>query len=193
MIRDLIAGMEMDYVLFEYVDWAGLTQLANQARRVAVPGGAGAHGYRADRCRPLPQTRSCERWRMQDLYELNAKLLPLPAADEWFQTLPQHKVAVSLGTDTHDDLDSIRQMGELYAFAQRRGLAVKLLAPRCARKAGARGTAGVGGSGSVRTHPAKGWAVHRPGNGTPFRRDRPRPWRTGFGWIRTRPEAGRAR
>jgi hypothetical protein len=139
--RSLLATLEMDYVLFEYVDWAGLTQLANQARRWPCPVGL-AHTQVE---RQMPNTPAEQVVRTlanaRIFYELNAKFLPLSQTDRWFQILPQHRVMVSLGTDTHDDLASIRDMAELHAFAERRGLGDRLLQLKLREEALAAGPA----------------------------------------------------
>lgn len=130
VIRSALSGI--DYVLFEFVDWAGLTTLANQARRWPCPIGL-AH---TDVTRAFPNTsldqivRTMANARI--FYEVNAKLLPLEHHDRWFSVLPLHRVAITLGTDTHDDLDSIAQLETLYRFVAARGLAQRLLTPRVA-------------------------------------------------------------
>lgn len=128
-IRELIATLEMDYILFEYVDWAGLTQLAHQARRWPCPIGL-AH-TQVDRQMPATSHDQIVRTmaNARIFFEINAKFLPLSMADRWFQILPHHRVSITMGTDTHDDLASIRQIADLYDFVQRRGLAEKLLQP----------------------------------------------------------------
>lgn len=104
-IRALLDGV--DYVLFEYVDWAGLTQLANQARRWPCPVVL-AH---TDVALQYPNTSMDQVVRTlanaRIVYELSAKLMPLANQDRWFKTLPNHRVTVAIGTDTHDDLSVI--------------------------------------------------------------------------------------
>lgn len=125
VIRTMLAGV--DYVLFENVDWAGLTQLANQSRRFPCPIGL------AHTCVPqqMPTTsldqvvRTLANARI--FYEINTKLLPLAERDPWFEVLARHRVSVSLGTDTHDDLAVIRTLPELAAYAERRGLGERML------------------------------------------------------------------
>lgn len=128
VIRRSIEGV--DYVLFEFIDWAGLTLLANQARRWPCPVGL-AH---TDVTHSFPNTpieqvvRTMANARI--FYEVNAKLLPLEQHEPWFSLLPKHRVAITLGTDTHDDLDSILLLRDLCSFVERRGLDGKLLQPR---------------------------------------------------------------
>lgn len=124
-IRGMLAGF--DYVLFEQVDWPGLTQLANQARRWPCPIGL-AH---TDVPRQFPNTsldqvvRTMANARL--FYEVNAKYLSLSNGDRWFSILPKHRVHVSLGTDTHDDLECVQQLGPLVEFVRRRGLFEQLI------------------------------------------------------------------
>lgn len=127
-IRGMIDGI--DYVLFEYVDWAGLTQLANQARRWPCPIGL-AH---TDVTVQFPNTSMDQVVRTMAnariFYEINSKSLPLANLDRWFAVLPKHRVLVSLGTDTHDDLDCIADVKSLYTFVEKKGLTDKLFAPK---------------------------------------------------------------
>lgn len=125
LIRTLIAGM--DYVLFEYLDWAALTQLANQARRWPCPVGL-AH---TNVSTSFPNTSMDQVVRTlanaRIFYEINTKALPLAESDPWFALLPQHRVFVTLGTDTHDDLSVLDTLRELADYAERRGLSEKML------------------------------------------------------------------
>lgn len=127
VIRPLLDGV--DYVLFEYVDWAGLTQLANQARRWPCPIGLAHASVNSQ----FPATshdqvvRTLANARM--FYEISSKFLPLAEDDAWFATLPQHRVQVALGTDTHDDLSCIADLPALYGYAIRRGLGNKFIDP----------------------------------------------------------------
>lgn len=119
-MRSLLDGI--DYVLFECVDWAGLTVLANQARRFPCPIGL-AHTNVA---RQMPNTpfeqvvRTLANARI--FFEINTKALPLSDRDPWFAALAKHRVRVSLGTDTHDEIAAIHSLRVLRAFAQRAGL-----------------------------------------------------------------------
>jgi len=126
--RTLLNGV--DYVLFEYVDWAGLTQLANQARRWPCPVGLS----RTDVARQFPNTSMDQVVRTMAnariFYEANVCFLPLSNHDQWFNILPNHRVAVTIGTDTHDDLDCVGQVAELVKFLEQRGLSEKYLMPR---------------------------------------------------------------
>lgn len=124
-IRTMLTGV--DYVLFENVDWAGLTQLANQSRRFPCPIGL-AHTRVAEQ---MPSTsldqvvRTLANARI--FFEINTRHMPLSERDPWYAILPQHRVSVSLGTDTHDDLAVVRTLPELAAYAERRGLGERML------------------------------------------------------------------
>jgi histidinol phosphatase-like PHP family hydrolase len=126
-IRNMLDGI--DYVLFDYSDWAGLTTLANQARRWPCPVGL-AHTVIADQ---FPTTsldqvvRTLANARM--FYEISSKFLPLDEDNRWFNILPDHRVRVTIGTDTHDDLSVLRDLPRLHEYALRRGLGEKLLVP----------------------------------------------------------------
>lgn len=126
-VRAMLDGI--DYVLFEFVDWAGLTQLANQARRWPCPVVL-AH---TDVSLQFPNTsldqvvRTLANARI--VYELSAKLMPLANQDRWFHVLPNHRVYVAIGTDTHDDLNCLNDLPELHAFVRKHGLAEKLFVP----------------------------------------------------------------
>jgi len=128
VIRTLLNGI--DYVLFEHIDWAGLTQLANQARRWPCPVGL-SH---TDVTRQFPNTSMDQVVRTMAnariFYEMNTCMLPLTNHDRWFGTLPNHRVAVSLGTDTHDDLRCIRQVSDVVHYAEQHGLTEKFLLPK---------------------------------------------------------------
>jgi len=126
-IREMLSGI--DYVLFEYTDWAGLTTLANQARRWPCSVGL-AH---AAVTKQFPTTSMDQVVRTlansRIFYEINSKFLPLDEQDRWFNLLPQHRVFVTLGTDTHDDLRVIRDLPVMHEYAVRRGLGAKFLVP----------------------------------------------------------------
>jgi histidinol phosphatase-like PHP family hydrolase len=125
VIRTMLAGV--DYVLFENVDWAGLTQLANQSRRFPCPIGL-AHTRVSEQ---MPTTsldqvvRTLANARI--FYEVNSKFLPLAERDPWFAILSQHRVHISLGTDTHDDLAVVRTLPALAAYVERHGLSERAL------------------------------------------------------------------
>ncbi len=131
--RKLLTGIE--YVLFEFVDWAGLTQLANQARRwpCAV---ALAH---CDVATQFPNTsmdqvvRTLSNARI--VYELSSKLMPLSDHNRWFNVLPNHRIRVMIGTDTHDDLRCLADLPELHEYALEHGLEEKLFVPPLAEPA----------------------------------------------------------
>jgi histidinol phosphatase-like PHP family hydrolase len=124
-IRNLIDGV--DYVLFEYLDWAALTQLANQARKWPCPVGL-AH---TEVARQFPNTSMDQIVRTlanaRIFYEINSKFLPLQRRQRWFDVLAQHRVRVSLGTDTHDDLAVLSTLADLHSFAREHGLDEKYL------------------------------------------------------------------
>ncbi len=127
-LRTRLEGV--DYVLFEFLDWAGLTQLANQARR--FPCSVGLAHTDVDRqfaTTPHEQVvRTLANARI--FYEINTKLMPLSKHAAWFHTLAQHKVFVSLGTDTHDDLSCLKTLPKLHEFAVQNGLGEKFVVPR---------------------------------------------------------------
>ena len=126
-IREMLDGI--DYVLFDYLDWAGLTTLANQARRWPCPVGL-AH---TDVAEQFPTTSMDQVVRTianaRIFFELTSKFLPLDERDRWFNLLPNHRVQVAIGTDTHDDLSVIDDLPALHEYAIRRGLGEKLLVP----------------------------------------------------------------
>lgn len=126
-IRGMLAGI--DYVMFEYIDWAGLTTLANQARRWPCPVGL-AHTVVSEQ---FPSTSMDQVVRTlanaRIFYELSAKFLPLDEHDRWFSILPHHRVRVAIGTDTHDDLSVLKHLPRLHDYAEARGLAEKLFVP----------------------------------------------------------------
>jgi len=128
VIRKMLDGI--DYVLFEYLDWAALTQLANQARHWPCPVGL-AH---ADVTVQFPNTSADQVVRTlanaRIFYEINSKFLPLHENDKWFNLLPNHRVSITLGTDTHDDLSCIDDLKTMHAYAVARGLEQKLFVPR---------------------------------------------------------------
>ncbi len=127
-VRSMISGV--DFVLFEYVDWAGLTQLANQARRWPIPVGL----CHADVAIQFPNTSHDQVVRTlanaRIVYELNVKQMPLANQDRWFSIVPQHRVLVSLGTDTHDDLSCLNHLPEMYEYLLKKGLGEKLFVPQ---------------------------------------------------------------
>lgn len=126
-IRNLLRGI--DYVLFSHVDWAGLTQLASQARRFPCP--IGLCDARVEEQFPNTSRDQVVRTlaNARIFHEINTSFLPLAESDPWYNLLPKHRVAVALGCDTHDDLRSIRLLKPLYEYVQRRGLHDRLLEP----------------------------------------------------------------
>lgn len=126
-IKRMLDGI--DYIMFEYVDWAGLTQLANQARRFPCPvvlsntdiGAAFPNTSMDQVVRTLANARIT--------YELSSKLMPLANHERWFKTLPNHRVHVAVGTDTHDDLQCIHDLPALYQYVLDHGLEKKIFTP----------------------------------------------------------------
>jgi len=127
MVRNCLGGI--DYVLFEFVDWAGLTTLANQARRWPCPVGLAHCDVRVQ----FPNTsldqvvRTIANARI--FYEVNSKLIPLAEHEPWFKIVPNHRVFVTVGTDTHDDLAVIKTLPHMYEYVLNHGLESKLLVP----------------------------------------------------------------
>ncbi len=127
MVRSMLTGI--DYVVFEFIDWAGLTMLANQARRWPCPVGL-AHTDMRVQCpnTSLDQVvRTLANARI--FYEVSAKLVPLAEHEAWFRLLPNHRVQVTLGTDTHDDLSVLQELPRLHEYVVQHGLGEKLLVP----------------------------------------------------------------
>ncbi len=128
LIRERLNGI--DYVLFEFIDWAGLTQLANQARRWPCPVGLAHTDVRAQ----FPTTSMDQVVRTMAnariFYEVNVGLIPLEKHASWFNILPHHRVTVSIGSDTHDDLGCITRLREVIDYLDRAGLGEKVLTPR---------------------------------------------------------------
>ncbi len=141
-VKTMLTGI--DYVLFEYVDWAGLTTLANQARRWPCPVGL-AHAA-VDQQFPSTSMDQVVRTlaNARIFYELNSKFIPLEDHDRWFNILPNHRVFISIGTDTHDDLSVLKTLPRLHEYARQHGLAEKIFVPKYAgADAGAPTPAGV--------------------------------------------------
>ncbi len=129
-VRALLDGL--DYLLFEYVDWAGLTTLANQARRWPCPVGLAHAAVHVS----FPTTSMDQVVRTlanaRIFYELSAKFFPLEEHDRWFHILPAHRVQVAIGTDTHDDLSVLKQLPRMHEYVERHGLTAKLFVPQLA-------------------------------------------------------------
>lgn len=142
LIRTRLNGI--DYVLFEFIDWAGLTQLANQARRWPCPIGL-AH---TDVRRQFPTTSMDQVVRTlanaRIFYEVNVAFLPLDQHAQWLSILPNHRVAVSIGTDTHDDLSCIAQVRDVADYLDSVGLGEKYVRPQPRDAAAAPSSAGRG-------------------------------------------------
>lgn len=125
VIRGMLQGF--DYVLFSFVDWAGLTTLANQARRWPCPVGlAGCDvAARFPATSPEQVVRTLANARI--FYTLSAGMMPRHEHDPWFRLLPQHRVLVGIGSDTHDDLACLRQLRPMADYLERRGLHDRML------------------------------------------------------------------
>jgi hypothetical protein len=63
------------------------------------------------------------------VYELNSKLMPLANQDRWFKILPNHRVYVAIGTDTHDDLNALDDLPALHEYVLKFGLGEKIFVP----------------------------------------------------------------
>jgi histidinol phosphatase-like PHP family hydrolase len=128
VVRAMIDGV--DYVLFEYVDWAGLTQLANQARRWPCPVIL-AH---TDVSVTYPNTSMDQVVRTlanaRIVYELNSKLMPLANQDRWFRVLPNHRVTIAIGTDLHDDLSVLNDLPVMHEYVRQHNLGEKIFVPQ---------------------------------------------------------------
>ncbi len=130
-IATLLEGF--DYCLFSYCDWAGLTQLAHHARRFPCPVGLAITDVR-ERFPNTPMeqvVRTLANARI--FYEVNSKLAPLARHDAWFRTLARHRVRLTLGTDTHDDIECIGDLKMLADFLEQRELADRLFVPAIAQ------------------------------------------------------------
>jgi hypothetical protein len=60
---------------------------------------------------------------------VNSKLMPLSEQERWLNVVPQHRVYVVLGTDTHDDLTCLNDLPVMYECMVKHGLQEKLLLP----------------------------------------------------------------
>lgn len=131
MLPQIISLLDgIDYVLFEFVDWSGLTLLANQSRRFPCPVGL-AH---TDVAEQFPNTsldqvvRTIANARL--FYEVSTKFGSVSRTQPWFRTLPNHRVRISIGTDTHDDLSCLQEIGRLADIIEQCRLHDKLLVPK---------------------------------------------------------------
>lgn len=128
-LRELLAELEIDYVLFSFLDWAGLTQLANQARRFPCPVGLA----RIDVAEAFPNTSMDQVVRTlvnaRIFWEFTSDMFVRGACDPWFNVLSMHRLRIGLGTDTHDDVDCLRHLGGMVDFLNRRSLMDKVLSP----------------------------------------------------------------
>lgn len=129
-IKQAVAGL--DFILFEYIDWGALTQLASVARRFPCPVGL-AHvripeDFGNTSMDQVVRTMANARL----FYEFNSKVYPLTEDDRWFALLPGHRVPISIGTDTHDDLDRLGDLRGMHEFVARRGLSERLFRPATA-------------------------------------------------------------
>jgi hypothetical protein len=128
LIQTMLRGI--DYVLFEGLNWAALTELANQARRWPCSIGL-AHTEVAE---SFPKTSPDQVVRTlanaKIFYEISATLWPIESQRHWYGILPRHRVLVSLGTDTHDDVSVLKRLPQMRDFAAECGLADKFFVPR---------------------------------------------------------------
>ncbi len=127
-VRALLSGF--DYVLFECLDWAGLTTLANQSRRWPCPVGLAHTDVEAQfKNTSMDQVvRTISNARI--FYEVSAKLMPLAQQQPWYQTLTRHRVNLTLGTDSHDELARLRDLRHLHDFLARHDLTSRLFLPQ---------------------------------------------------------------
>ncbi|MCA9244941.1 MAG: hypothetical protein KDA32_13365 [Phycisphaerales bacterium] len=127
-MRRMVSGF--DYVLFENVDWNGLTTLASQSRRWPCPIGLSHTAVNVH----FPNTSQDQVVRTMAnariFYEVNSIHVPLLESDRWFNVLPQHRVMVAIGTDTHDDLHCLSEIAPMLEFVRRKGLTDRMLEPR---------------------------------------------------------------
>ncbi len=127
-MRALLSGF--DYVLVECLDWAGLTMLANQSRRWPCPIGL-AHTDVESQFKNTSMdqvVRTISNARI--FYEVNSKLMPLGRQRPWYQTLTRHRVNLTLGSDTHDELARLSDLREMHGFLADAGLDSRLFLPQ---------------------------------------------------------------
>jgi hypothetical protein len=55
--------------------------------------------------------------------------MPLANQDRWFKVVPNHRVYVAIGTDTHDDLSCLDDLPELHEYVLKFGLGEKMFVP----------------------------------------------------------------
>src|SRR5262249_16652783 len=106
------------------------TQLANRVRRWSCPVGL-AHFNVADQCphTSLEQVvRTMANARI--FYEINSLHMTVSLSDPWFKVMPDHRVTVSLVTDTHDDLECLASLARLDEFVIKAGLDGKRFVPQ---------------------------------------------------------------
>lgn len=134
-VRQILSEAGIEYVLVSSLDWAGLTQLANQAKRFPCPVG-------------IARTNVAERFPTTSLDQVvrtmaNARLIWEMTGNEfrahecgaWCNTLKNHRVRIAVGTDTHDDLRCINELPEMYEFLEERGLTDKIFVPETRKPA----------------------------------------------------------
>ncbi|MGE3180513.1 MAG: hypothetical protein AB7N71_02705 [Phycisphaerae bacterium] len=128
-IRTILTETGIEYVMVGALDWAGLTQLANQARRFPCPVA-------------VARTNVAERFPSTSLDQVvrtmaNARLIWEMTGNEfrahdcaaWCNVLKNHRVRIAVGTDTHDDLRCIKDLPEMYRFLTERNLLDKIFVP----------------------------------------------------------------
>jgi hypothetical protein len=49
--------------------------------------------------------------------------------ERWLSIMPNHRVLIAVGTDTHDDLDCLAQVAEMVTYIDEKGLGEKYLQP----------------------------------------------------------------
>lgn len=129
-LRDLLAELEIDYVLFSCLDWAGLTQLANQARRFPCPVGLA----RIDVAEAFPNTSMDQVVRTmvnaRIFWEFTSDIFARRACDPWCNVLEPHRLRIGIGTDTHDEVSCLKHLGGMVKYLQQRSLLEKVLFPQ---------------------------------------------------------------
>ncbi len=128
-VRQILAELEIDYVMFSGLDWAGLTQLANQARTLQRPVGLA----RTDVGSAFPNTpmeqvvRTMANARI--FWELTPDQFAQRLCDPWCNVLQGHKVRVAVGTDTHDDDSCLKSLKGMYDYLDAKKLTDKIFIP----------------------------------------------------------------
>lgn len=128
-LREILAELEIEYVLFACLDWAALTQLANQARRFPCPVGLA----RTDVAAAFPNTSMDQVVRTMAnariFWEFTADMHARHTCDAWCAVLSQHKVRIGIATDTHDDVNCLKALPGMYDFLNHHQLIDRVLIP----------------------------------------------------------------